>query len=260
MEARFIKAPLAPVQWLLVHSYRAILRGAPPPMPWRDAHICLSPKVPGSTRLDDYRPIALGQLDMKLLNGPLTQRITEVLTRQGVVSDWQQGALPGFITGPPLFMAQRELQRGRPNYVFSFDARKAFDNAPHGALDLILRHISVPPEVIDLLLFLHTCARLRIVTAHGLTQPIHMLRGVRQGNPESPPVLWWPPLSHFRKKGFFSWPFLGFHIYFKIAIVSLTQKNGRSPWLALFCCSVCNISYRRLSAHGAAGAPVAWLG
>ena len=186
VEARFIKALPAPVQWLLVHSYRAILRGAPPPMHWRDAHIWLSPKVPGSARLDDYRPIALGQLDMKLLTGPLTQRITEVLTRHGVGSDWQQGALPGSNTGPPLFMAQRQLQRGRPNYVFSFDARKAFDTAPHGALHLILRHLSVPPDVIDLLLFLHTCARLRIVTAHGLTQPVYMLRGVRQGNPESP--------------------------------------------------------------------------
>ena len=172
VEARFIKALPAPVQWLLVHSYRAILRGAPPPMHWRDAHIWLSPKVPGSARLDDYRAKALGQLDMKLLTGPLTQRITEVLTRHGVVRDWQQGALPGSNTGPPLFMAQRQLQRGRPNYVFSFDARKAFDTAPHGALHLILRHLSVPPDVIDLLLFLHTCARLRIVTAHGLTQPV----------------------------------------------------------------------------------------
>ena len=186
VEARFIKALLAPVQWLLVHSYRAILRGAPPPMHWRDAHIWLSPKVLGSARLDDYRPIALGQQDMKLLTGPLTQRITEVLTQHGVVSDWQQGAHPGSNTGARLFMAQRQLQRGRPNYVFSFDARKAFDTAPHSALHLILRHLSVPPEVIDLLLFLHTCARLRIVTAHGLTQPVHMPRGVRQGNPESP--------------------------------------------------------------------------
>ena len=81
VEARFIKALPAPVQWLLVHSYRAILRGAPPPMHWRDAHIWLSPKVPGSAGLDDYSPIAQGQLDMKLLTGPLTQRITEVLTR-----------------------------------------------------------------------------------------------------------------------------------------------------------------------------------
>ena len=73
VEARFSKALPAPVQCLLVHSYRAILCGAPPPMHWGDAHIWLSPKVPGSARLDDYRPIALGQLDMKLLGGPLTQ-------------------------------------------------------------------------------------------------------------------------------------------------------------------------------------------
>ena len=123
---------------------------------------------------------------MKLLTGPLTQRITEVLTRHGVVSDWQQGALPGSSTGPPLFMAQQQLQRGEPNYVSSFNVRKALDTSPHGALHLILRHLSVPPEVIDLLIFLHTCTRLRIVTAHGLTQPVHMLRGVREGNPESP--------------------------------------------------------------------------
>ena len=110
VEARFIKALPAPVQWLLVHSYRAILRGAPPPMHWRDAHIWLSPKVPGSARLDAYRPIALGQLDMKLLTSPLTQRIMEVLTRHGVVSDWQQGALPGSNTGLRPLMAQRQLQ------------------------------------------------------------------------------------------------------------------------------------------------------
>ena len=186
VEASFMKALPAPVQWLLVHSYRAILRGTPSPMHKRDAHIWLSRKVPGSAKLDDYWPIALGQLDMKLHTGPLTQRITEVLTGHGVVSDWQQGAVPSSNTAPPLFMAQRHLQRGRPNYVFSFDARKAFDSVPQGALHLILRHLFVPPEVIDLLFFLHPCARLRIVTAHGLTQPVHMLRGVRQGNPESP--------------------------------------------------------------------------
>ena len=87
--ARFIKALPAPVQWLPVHSYRVILRGVPPPMHWGEAHIWRSPEVPGSARLDDYRPIALGQLDMKLLTGPISQRITEVLTQHGVVSNWQ---------------------------------------------------------------------------------------------------------------------------------------------------------------------------
>ena len=94
-------------------------------------------------------------------------------------------------------MAQQQLQQGRLNYVFSLDARKAFDTALHGAPHLILRHLFVPLEVIDVLLFLHTCARLRIVTAHGLTQPVHMLCGVWQGNPESPllyALLLQPPL------------------------------------------------------------------
>ena len=103
-----------------------------------------------------------------------------------MVSDWQQGALPGSNTVPPLLMAQRQLQREKPNYVFCFDARKAFDTAPHGALHLILRHLSLPREVIDLLLFLHTAARLRIATPNRLTQPAQMLRSVEPGNPESP--------------------------------------------------------------------------
>ena len=66
VEARFMKAPPAPVQWLLVHSYRAILCGASPLMQRRDAHIWLSPKIPGTAKLDDYQPVALGQVDRKL--------------------------------------------------------------------------------------------------------------------------------------------------------------------------------------------------
>ena len=95
-------------------------------------------------------------------------------------------------------MGQQQPQQGKCNYVFSFDARKAFDTAPHGALHLILHNLHPPPEVIDLLRFLHTNARLRIAIAHTLTRTVHMLRGRRQGNPESPklyalllePLLW----------------------------------------------------------------------
>ena len=105
--------------------------------------------------------------------------------RQGVVCNWQQGALPSSNDGPWLFMAQQQLQRGRLNYVFSFNACKAFDTAPHGALHLILRNLCMPPEVIDLLLFLHAAARLRIATVHGPTQSVNMLRSVPQGNPKS---------------------------------------------------------------------------
>ena len=89
LEACFIKALQAPVQWLLVHSYWAILRGTAPPTHWENPEIRLSRKVRNSNKLDDCRPIALGQLDMNLLTSLLIQRAAEVLTRHGVVSDWQ---------------------------------------------------------------------------------------------------------------------------------------------------------------------------
>ena len=53
IEARFIKALPAPFQWRLVCSYQAIFRGAPPATHWRDAHIWLGAKVPGSVKVDD---------------------------------------------------------------------------------------------------------------------------------------------------------------------------------------------------------------
>ena len=192
VEARFIKALPAPVQWLLFHSYRAILRGAPPPMHWRDAQIWLSPKVPGSAILDDYRPIALGQLDMKLLTGPLTQRITEVLTRHGAVSNWQQGALPGSNTGLPLFMAQRQLQRGRPNYVFSFKAqglrhRPVRCPPPHPGPPLHAARGHPPPALPPHVRQVAHChsARANAALPHAARPPA--------GQPQEPPAVRAPP-------------------------------------------------------------------
>ena len=58
----------------------------------------------------------------------------------------------------------------------------------------------------------------------------------------------------------FSWPFLGFHTYFKIPIASLTLEKSALPWSATLAALFMTISNRKVSAHGAAGVPVAWLG
>ena len=60
-----------PVQGLLVQAYRAILRGADVPESWHEAIIWLMPKGTATGNLDKYRPIALGQQDMRMLMTPL---------------------------------------------------------------------------------------------------------------------------------------------------------------------------------------------
>ena len=175
-----------PVQGLLVHAYRAILRGADVPESWHEAIIWLMPRGTAIGNLDAYRPIALGQQDMRMLMTPLMRRFTAVLARKGLAADWQFGAMPGSTAAAPVFLAQRRLQRGQEeNHVLAFDVSKAFDTAPHGAMALLLRHMGVPEELIRLSHTLSCGSLVRIVTAHGPTPSIRLHRGLRQGSAES---------------------------------------------------------------------------
>ena len=134
------------------------------------------PKGTATGNLDEYRPIALGQQDMRMLMTPLMRRFIAVLARKGLAADWQFGAMPGSTAAAPVFLAQRRLQRGlEENHVLAFDVSKAFDTAPHGALALLLRHMGVPEELIRLF---HTlsCGSLVRIRLHG---------GLRQGSAES---------------------------------------------------------------------------
>ena len=93
-----------------------------------------------------------------------------------------------------------------------------------------------------------------------LTQLKFTLKDWKSTFSYSPVVLWWPPLSHFQEEGIFSWPFFGFDTYFKIPIFSLTLEKSALPWPATPAALFMTISNRKVSAHGAAGVPVAWLG
>ena len=175
-----------PVHTLVVHAYRAILRGADVPESWHEAIIWLMPKGTATGNLDECRPIALGQQDMRMLMTPLMRRFTAVLARNRLAADWQFGAMPGSTAAAPVFLAQRRLQRGQEeNHVLAFDVSKAFDTAPHGALALLLRHMGVPDELIRLSHTLSCRSLVRIVTAHSPTPSIQLHRGLRQNSAES---------------------------------------------------------------------------
>ena len=175
-----------PVHGLLVHAYRAILPGADVPESWHEAIIWLMPKGTATGNLDEYRPIALGQQDMRMLMTPLMRRFTAVLARKGLAADRHFGAMPGSTAAALVFLAQRRLQRGlEENHVLAFDVSKAFDTTPHGALALLLRHMGVPEELIRLFHTLSCGSLVRIVTAHGPTPSIRLHRGLRQGSAES---------------------------------------------------------------------------
>ena len=175
-----------PVQGLLVHANRAIPRGGDVPESRHEDIIWLMPKGTATGNLEEYRPIALGQQDMRMLMTPLMRRLTAVLARKGLAVDWQSGAMPGSTAAAPVFVAQRRLQRGHEeNHVLAFDVSKAFDTAPHGALAHLQRHMGVQEELIRLFHTLSCGSLVRIVTAHGPTPSIRSHTGLRQGSAQS---------------------------------------------------------------------------
>ena len=167
------------MQGLLLHAYGAILRGSDVPESWHEAIIWLMPKGTATGNLDEYRPIALGQQDMRMLMTPLVGRFTAVLARKGLAADWQFGAMPGSTAAAPVFLPQRRLQRGLE------EKPRSFDTAPHGALALLLRHMGVPEKLIRLFHTLSCGSLVRIGTAHSPTPSIRLHRGLLQGSAES---------------------------------------------------------------------------
>ena len=167
-------------------AYRMILRGAEVPELWHEVIIWMMRKGMATGDLEAYRPIALGQQDMRMLMTPIMRGFTTVLAREGLAAEWHFGTMPGSTAAAPVFLTKRKLHRGQEeNHVLAFDVSKAFDTAPHEALALLLRHMKVPEELIKLFHTLSCGSTVRIVTAHGPTPSIRLHRGPRQGSTES---------------------------------------------------------------------------
>ena len=105
----------APLKLLLVCANRAILRGATPPKDWKNAIVFLLPKGEDEGYLDRYRPLALGQTNMKMLLRPILRCFMSIQSKYKVVSEAQHGSLHGVSVDAAIFMAQRTLASGGRN-------------------------------------------------------------------------------------------------------------------------------------------------
>ena len=181
----FITELLEPLQGLVMHA-PASLRGAEVPESWHEAIIWLMPKGTATRNLDAYRPIALGQQDMRMLmtpphaqfhSGPSPQGDGHGLAVQASRALWRQHR-------SSLRSARYNVDKRRST-IWPLTCPRPLDTAPHGALTLLLRHMGVPEELIRLFHTLSCGSTVRIVTLHGPTPSIRLHRFLQQGTAES---------------------------------------------------------------------------
>ena len=126
----------------------------------------------------------------KLLMGVVAKRLTRWSIEAGILSDEQKSARPSegcyehtFLLKSLVADARRQKQK---LFLAWLDIRNAFGSVPHNTIQATLRHIGVPADLVTLIMNAYRGATTVVRTPQGITEPIPVEAGVKQGCPLSP--------------------------------------------------------------------------
>jgi exonuclease III len=182
--------PSSPMGAVLLKVVNRVFLGGEIPDRWRTALVVSLPKKGDLTKIDNYRGISLLPVLLKVLSTIVIRRITKGLEARR----WFRPAQAGFRTREEcpghvaalLECLVRRRNRGQKTYLAFVDMRKAYDTVPHGALMRKLWLAGVRGRALAFMRALYDDIRLSVLTPHGASECVPVLRGVRQGCPASP--------------------------------------------------------------------------
>lgn len=159
---------------------------------WKVSYVRLIPK--GSclspSSLDDLRPIATTNTAYRVFTAILNERLMHLAECHGWLSDCQRGfrKIDGCMINTFLLdesIAQASSQNLPRTFIF-FDIRKAFDCVPHSAVISVLEYLGLDEASVRLINAIIASSEVRFHTDDGLTCPLQLQAGVKQGDPISP--------------------------------------------------------------------------
>lgn len=152
--------------------------------------LAIIPKIPGASKVEQYRPIALCNVVFKLITKIVANRLRHVLGK--IVSPTQAAFIPGRnITDNTILhhelMFHINNRKGKQGYMaIKIDMAKAYDRVDWSLLRSILALHGFSPPFIDLISNCISTPSFSILvngSPHGL---FNASRGIRQGDPLSP--------------------------------------------------------------------------
>ncbi len=177
---------------VLAKLFTWCLRSGRAPQDWKDTTTILIHKAGDRENLTNWRPLSLGNTIGKLYAGVIADRVSSWATDGGRISAEQKGFTDhegclehNFILQTAIEDARR---RGEELCVAWLDLANAFGSVPHTHIFGTLRLLGLPEEMLAVIQDLYTGSVTRAMTPDGLTDPIPILSGVKQGCPLSPIV------------------------------------------------------------------------
>uniref|UniRef100_A0A8C7Y900 Reverse transcriptase domain-containing protein n=1 Tax=Oryzias sinensis TaxID=183150 RepID=A0A8C7Y900_9TELE len=174
----------------LARLYTTWLIGGVIPRVFKECRTKLLPKSSDPVELQDiggWRPVTIGSMVTRLFSRILTMR----LTRACPINPRQRGFLAsssGCAENLLIFdeIVRRSRLDGGPLAVVFVDFARAFDSISHEHILCVLEESGVDRHVIELIRNSYVDCVTRVGCVEGMTQPIQMKVGVKQGDPMSP--------------------------------------------------------------------------
>jgi len=167
------------LKWLWEAAYiRKIL-----PKSFRYGSIGLIFKKGDSANLKNWRPITMSNCDYKVFAHVLTARLRSILPY--LIGPYQTCNVKGRSIFDNLSFLRDNLPDAEGGALVSLDQEAAFTRVDHGYLYKVLLKFGFPPNFIDMIKLLYADNYAVVNFGGGLTSPINVTRGVKQGDPMS---------------------------------------------------------------------------
>jgi hypothetical protein len=140
--------------------------------------------------LNTTRPITLIDHTRKIFTKIITNRLSNILDRNDILSPLNYAAFPGQSTLQPISqltsIIEHSLTTKQEIWLLLQDMSKAFDSIHIPTLTKALHRIKLPISIVNLLIFLLSNRTNQVITDYGLTKSYSVEDGVDQGETISP--------------------------------------------------------------------------
>ena len=169
-----------------------VLRNNTLPAQWTKAAIILIHKKGDPSLPENFRPIALEPVSLKIFTSLFRNRVfTYLINNQYIESHYQKGFMPG-MSGTFEHIAEmshiinHSRKQQRSVNITLIDLKNVFGEVHHSLIQSVLRYHDIPDEINCIVKILYSDFHLSIITNDFHTKYIAVEKGVLQGDSFSP--------------------------------------------------------------------------
>jgi hypothetical protein len=177
-------------QEILIKFYQEVIDTGFVPENWKGSYTTLIYKGESPNDLNNFRPIALLNTQYKIFAHIIRENLQTFVKENEIISNTQKGFNPGGSTFQNILYIESNVQEANNKkeemWELFTDITKAYDTTTKQSIVNSLKNLKINSKITQIIENIYQGNRTQITTVHGLTKPIELKRGVKQGCPLSP--------------------------------------------------------------------------